>query len=226
MADPDALTRDLGERWTVPDLFYKPYPANHFTHAAIDCALALRSRVDVAAIEEIVVGVAGPTLRTIAEPRESKAKPATGYQAQFSGPFTVAAAFVGGSGLGLGFDDVSDERVADRRCLALAARVRCVADPRCDEIFPHQFPATMKVRLADGTELEHAVLANRGGPANPLTPAELQRKFDDNAGRAGFGAAARRVAEALGRLDRQSSLAFLGSLAGGVSPQADGVSGG
>ena len=30
-------------KWAVPGIFFKPYPANHFTHAAIDAAAALRA---------------------------------------------------------------------------------------------------------------------------------------------------------------------------------------
>ena len=41
--DPAAITGGLGETWLVPDIFFKPYPANHFTHAAIDAAIELRS---------------------------------------------------------------------------------------------------------------------------------------------------------------------------------------
>ena len=32
----------LGDRWEAASIFYKPYPANHFTHTAIDAAIRLR----------------------------------------------------------------------------------------------------------------------------------------------------------------------------------------
>ena len=35
---PSAVIDGLGETWAVPDIFFKPYPANHFTHAAVDAA--------------------------------------------------------------------------------------------------------------------------------------------------------------------------------------------
>ena len=41
-ADAEALTRGLGEQWEVTRTFFKPYPANHFTHAGIDAAISLR----------------------------------------------------------------------------------------------------------------------------------------------------------------------------------------
>ena len=36
--NPAAISDGLGEEWAVPDIFFKPYPANHFTHTAIDAA--------------------------------------------------------------------------------------------------------------------------------------------------------------------------------------------
>jgi 2-methylcitrate dehydratase PrpD len=183
-ADAGAVVAGLGEQWELPGIFFKPYPCNHFTHAGIDAALELRSR-DIHAddVEDIELGVPTPVLRTIAQPPEDKARPESGYHAAFSGPYTVAAALTGGGGLGLGHDDFTDDAAADEARLALAARVRCVADERCDEIFPEQFPAVLRVRTRDGARHEARVDVNRGGPGNPLSADELAAKFGMNARR-------------------------------------------
>jgi 2-methylcitrate dehydratase PrpD len=180
---PDEILRGLGEEWCIPGIFYKPYPANHFTHAGIDAALRLRKRVDLGRIESLTLGVATPTVRTIGEPREEKARPRSGYHAQFSGPFTVAAALIGGGGLGVDLADFTDAHARDERYLSLAAKVTVIADPECDAIFPNQFPAVLRARLHDGTVLEEKVLANRGGPDHPLSREELMVKFLGNATR-------------------------------------------
>jgi 2-methylcitrate dehydratase PrpD len=213
----------LGEYWCIPDVFYKPYPANHFTHAGIDAALRLRERfrtegVALDEIAEIELGVASPTLRTIAQPPEAKARPHSGYHAQFSGPFTVAAALLGeGGGLGLWLDDFTDARVQDERYLALAAKVRCVADPECDAIFPNQFPAVLKLRLRDGREFCEKVLANRGGPGNPLSTEELKLKFSVNAQRCLSAEAADALAAAIMKLEEANLSALLRQT---IPPQA------
>jgi 2-methylcitrate dehydratase PrpD len=183
-ADAEALTRELGEQWELLRIFFKPYPANHFTHAGIDAAITLREEgLDIEELEEIELGVASPVLRTIARPEDEKARPKTGYAAQFSGPFTVATALVGGGGLGVSLDDFTDEDVEDPVKLDLASRVRCVADEECDSIFPNQFPAVLRVRLKNGEVRESRVSHNRGGPENPLSDEELEVKFRTNAGR-------------------------------------------
>lgn len=183
-ADAAAITAGLGEEWELPRVFFKPYPANHFTHAGIDAAIRLRQQgLDPDDVNELELGVAAPTLRTIAQPEDEKAKPKTGYAAQFSGPFTVATALLGGGGLGVSLDDFTDEAVRDPRKLDLASRVRCVADEECTRTFPNQFPAVLRARLNSGEEREARIPHNRGGPENPLSDGELETKFRDNAGR-------------------------------------------
>lgn len=200
--DPAPLRDGLGVEWEIPRIFFKPYPCNHFTHAGIDAAMALRARgvrpEDIAAIE---LGVAGPTVRTIGEPIDAKRAPDTGYKAQFSGPYTVVAALFGGGGLGLGLDDFTDELARDPARRALMARVTVVADDTCDTIFPNQFPAVVRVRMNDGVELVERIDANRGGPDRPLRDDELAVKFRDNARRAIPDGVASEIAERVMRLD-------------------------
>lgn len=205
--NPAEILEGLGESWSVPDIFFKPYPTNHFTHGGIDAAIALRARVDVSAIVDIELGVAAPTLRTIAQPEDVKARPATGYAAQFSGPFTVAVALVGGRGLGVALDDFSDERVRDPLLLDLAGKVRCVPEPRCDSIFPNQFPAVLRIATKDGSRFEHWVLENRGGPGNPLTQEEIRQKFMSNVQDLMPSAEAESLVRGLGHLEEAQSIA-------------------
>ncbi|GAA4055119.1 hypothetical protein GCM10022214_02770 [Actinomadura miaoliensis] len=182
--DLDALTAGLDEHWELPGIFFKPYPCNHFTHAGIYAVLRMRARgLGPADIDGIELGALAPVLRTIGEPHEEKARPKSGYHAAFSGPYTVAAALLGGGGLGVFHEDFTDEAAADPGRLALAAKVRCVPHARCDEIFTHQFPAVLRVRTRSGSVLEERVDANRGGPGNPLSVEELATKFRLNASR-------------------------------------------
>lgn len=213
------LTDGLGDTWCLPGIFYKPYPANHFTHAGIDAAIRLRPDLTLAEVEDIELGVPTPTVRTIGEPRDLKARPQSGYHAQFSGPFAVAAALLGGGGLGLSLEDFSDAHVQDPRYLDLAARVRVVPSAECDAIFPNQFPAVLRVRQRDGRTHEARVLVNRGGPDNPLSVDELKVKFLANAGRVVPASTAAGLADAIiGMTDRPLS-DVLGAFA--TAPAAD-----
>lgn len=213
--DASEITRQLGVDWSVPDIFFKPYPANHFTHGTIDAAIQLRAEGLLPHdIESIEVGVATPTVRTIGEPLDVKQAPTTGYMAQFSAPFTVAAALTGGSGLGLGLNDFTDERAQDPALRELMSKVTVVADSECDAIFPHQFPAVLRVRTTDGREIVKKVLTNRGGPGRPLSFGELATKFNDNASRVLDDTAIESIRSAVAHMDNLTDLSPL--LGGGL----------
>ena len=182
--DLDVLAGDLGNRWEIADLRYKPYPSNYYTQAGVDAALALRDRgLRAADVASLRLGVALPMLHTMGEPTEVKQRPADGYAAKFSGPYTLACALLGGSGLGLGLDDFRDQLVRDPERVALMARVEVEADERCDAIFPEHAPAIVDAVTTDGTRWHEEVLTNRGSRQRPLTPDEVAAKFAMNAGR-------------------------------------------
>lgn len=178
------VTDRIGYHWEVPGIFFKPYPANHFTHTALDAAREVRALgVGPEDVTEIVLGVAGATVRTIGEPIGRKRTPETGYQAQFSGPYMVALGLFGGGGLGASLDDFADHLVVDPARRELMAKVSVVADETCDAVFPYQFPAVLTVHTRGGDEHVVRAMANRGGGELPLTDAELATKFRDNASR-------------------------------------------
>ncbi|TIC88074.1 MmgE/PrpD family protein [Nocardioides sp. GY 10113] len=178
---PAEITDGLGTDWAVPGIFFKPYPANHFTHTTVDAGRALAARgLTPDRVASVTVGVASSTVRTIGEPLAVKQAPETGYQAQFSGPYAFAAGLIGGGGLAVGLDDYTDALATDPVRRDLMAKVTVVGDRRCDAIYPHQFPAVVTVVTTDGETLVEEVLTNRGGPARPLSADELGRKFRDN----------------------------------------------
>jgi 2-methylcitrate dehydratase PrpD len=202
----------------VPGIFFKPYPANHFTHAAIDAAIALRAGgLEPWNVESAELGVAAAAVRTIGEPIEVKRAPLTGYMAQFSGPYAVAAGLLGGAGLGMGLADFTDKLARDPERRQLMARVSVVADDSCTQIFPYQFPAVLQVRTTDGRTLRAAVMTTRGGPERPLSPAELRTKFRDNVAGVLPPEAARQTERAAEHLDQLADMsAILRPLAAAV----------
>lgn len=205
--DASAITGGLGERWSIEDIFFKPYPANHFTHAAVDAAAALRrAGVKPDDITSMELGVPAPNLRTIGEPIDVKRKPTTAYMAQFSGPYAVAAGLLGGGGLEVGLDDYSDALAQDPVRRDIMAKVDVVPNAECTEIFPMQFPAVLTAHLIDGRVLVEKVLANRGGNENPLSFEELTKKFRDNAGRVMSAADMTAVEESCRTLENAGSV--------------------
>jgi 2-methylcitrate dehydratase PrpD len=204
---PEWITSELGVRWEVPGIFFKPYPANHFTHTAIDAAAALRQRgVDLANIDHLELGVPDSIVRTIGEPIETKRTPATAYMAQFSGPYAVALGLLGGGGLGAGLADYTDQLANDPTRRALMAKVSVVSNDECTAIFPHQFPSVLRATLSSGEVIEEKALSNLGGNERPLSYEQLAVKFSDNASRQLSASGVQNVEKIVGALETLSTL--------------------
>lgn len=212
--DADALTEGLGSRWEVPGIFFKPYPANHFTHTAVDAGTELRNQgVDPERISSIVLGVPAPVVRTVGEPLERKRRPTTSYEAQFSGPYAVVVGLLGGGGLGATVADYDQALLEDPLRVKLMSLVDVVADDECTARFPHQFPSIVHATTQDGKRFEARVLVNRGGPDRSLTGPELQRKFEDNVAPVLGGDRAGTLAKTLDQLDDSAAVSDLLALA-------------
>lgn len=208
--DLDVVAAGLGDVWSVPSIHFKPYPANHFTHTAIDAAGALRRRgIQASDLTALRLRVPGPVVRTIGEPIERKRHPQTGYEAQFSGPFAVAAGLLGGGGLGVDLEDFTDELARDAQRQSIMELVEVIDDDEMTALFPHEFPAILEATLRDGSIIVERVLANRGGPRRPLTRDELTTKFLGNASRVVAADVAKAVAAGIEQLPRATRVADL-----------------
>lgn len=177
-ADLSLATSGLGEVWELDNVAIKPFPTCHFTHAAIDCALALRDRIgSVDDIQSIQVLVPAETLKTICEPEANKKRPKNDYDTKFSTHVLVATALLKGK---LTLAELEPEVFTNPQVLAIADKVSCAADP--NSAFPKAYSGEVRIRLASsGEELAHREHINRGADERPLSNAEIIAKFEDNA---------------------------------------------
>jgi 2-methylcitrate dehydratase PrpD len=176
-ANFDPLVGDLGQRWVMDSVAFKPYACGTMTQPFIDCAIALaRSGAQPQDIVDIVCNVGEGTVHRLWEPLDVKHRPPTSYAAKFSTPFCMAVGFLDGKA---GFAQFTDARVQDPAAVALASKIRYVIDPH-DE-YPRNFSGHLRARLADGSEREFRQPHMRGGAHAPLAPEEIEAKFMDNA---------------------------------------------
>jgi 2-methylcitrate dehydratase PrpD len=83
-----------------------------------------------------------------------------------------------------GLGQFTDERVADPRVRALAAKVAFVVDP--DNPYPRSFTGHIRATLKDGSVREVRQPHMRGGAHEPLSTADITDKFHDNAAFGGW----------------------------------------
>jgi 2-methylcitrate dehydratase PrpD len=205
-------TAGLGETWELEQVAVKPFPACHFAHGCADAALALRREhnlrpEDIAGVTALVPR---EVIKTICEPAANKLRPVSDYDAKFSLPYIVAASLVRGR---FGLAELEDEALHDEAILALAARVGYDADPASP--FPRAYSGEVVVTTRDGRELRHREHVNRGAAERPLSNAEIEAKYLDNAQRAVSRERAERIRDALLSLPQAADVREVAPLLGG-----------
>ena len=197
VADLSALTEALGERWHVPEVAVKLYPSCHF--AFVDASLELMraeslTADDVAAVTCLIHRDAVPV---VCEPRPSKLRPQTDYEAKFSLPFVVAATIERGR---FSLNELRDEALRDPRILALAERVTSRDDAR--SAYPQAYSGEVIVHTTAGRELRHREQINRGAAERPIGAADVIEKFMANTELAAIAIAdARRIVDGVLAID-------------------------
>jgi 2-methylcitrate dehydratase PrpD len=129
--------------------------------------------------------------------------------AKFSLPFAVATSIVHG---GIGLDAFRDEARRNPAVQDLARRVTVREDPALTAMLPGLRPARLRVTLADGHVLSAEVLTNRGDTEDPYGPQDVTGKFFELAGPTFGTEGARRIADAVGALDRTDATTLLALL--------------
>ena len=182
--DAQRATADLGTRFEIDRLSFKPYPTCRLTHPAISAALRLRAELGDAVHQaeriELIIGPQAYDVvgRAVAE----RLAPATRIAAQFSVYWCVAATLVHGE---LTPRQLVEEIPPSARMRACIARIECRADPAAAQrdvggcmLRAHGPFGTREAREANA----------KGHPDNPLSNDELLAKFKSNVRLAGVTA--------------------------------------
>jgi 2-methylcitrate dehydratase PrpD len=193
--DYDPLEQDLGRKWLMEQIAFKPYACGTMTQPFVDCAIELAEQgVASGDIETITCEVGEGTVHRLWEPLASKHRPPTPYAAKFSTPYCMAVGFFDRRA---GFAQFTESRVGDPAVLALASKIRYSINPR-DE-YPRNFTGHLRATLKDGSQREIRRPHMRGGVHAPLSSEELEAKFLDNAV---YGGWSRERGERFRRLSR------------------------
>jgi 2-methylcitrate dehydratase PrpD len=183
--DPAALRAGLGVRYELTALSYKPYPCCRFNHTAIDAALAIARQpgFDPARIDRIAVGVNKQAYEAVCTPPEIRLRPKTVVQAQFSIPFSIAAALLDGQ---VSLRHFTDEGLRRADILALAAKVECDVDAAIERDWSRTIsPAALRVQSGN-VAFQQRIDIPRGHPDAPMTPDDAALKLRDCIGFGGL----------------------------------------
>lgn len=204
--DFGAVTDELGGRWEIRSVMYKPYPCGVVLNPVIDACLRLRTdpALDVSKIERIEL-VGHPLLRA----RTDRPGVATGRQSQVSAQHAVGVALTTGRA---GMREFSDTAVADPAIQALGRKLRFIDDETLsiDAI-------RMTVLLEGGRRLEASIDHALGSLKNPMSDRALEEKLRELCRAGGSGCDPAPLIDALWGLDRAADAGVLLKLAAGRS---------
>lgn len=134
---------DLGSKYQVMDLYFKPYPCCRWAHPAIDACIGVMRKHQLVSknIERIII----KTFRRAT--LLSKIEPKTADEAQYNIAYPVATAVVYGD---FGINHVMKESLSDPEILAMMKKLSFEVDAELDEAFPVKRICRAEIYTKDG----------------------------------------------------------------------------
>jgi 2-methylcitrate dehydratase PrpD len=204
--DISSVVAKLGEQWHFEHLSLKPLPSCYFNLPLINATLAVVAKHDIkpSSIRSIRVLLPRAGVDTVCEPRAAKYAPGDIASAQFSAYYNVASAALRRR---LTLDDLQPAALSDPQVLALARNVSYGIDT--ESSFPRHYTGAVEVTTTDGQILTEREDVNRGSRELPLTAAEVEAKFMDNALRVLARPRAEALRDALAAIDQLADVSAL-----------------
>lgn len=134
---------DLGQKYQVMDLYFKPYPCCRWAHPAIDACLELITKHNIACDD-----IKKVTIHTFKRATMlSKIVPKTADEAQYNIAYPVASSIIYGD---FGFTQVMEENLNDQRVIEMMNRLEFKVDEALDKRFPAERICRAEIETNDG----------------------------------------------------------------------------
>ena len=161
---------DLGATYEIEKTYFKQYSSCRWAHPALDALTQIlaENRRAAETISEIRVFSFEKAVLM------QRCAPATSMEAVYSIPFAVGCYLVHGE---LGPQQLSENNLHNPEILALARRVKMIADPELTACFPEQCLQRVEVDFNTGETCCSPLVSAKGDPDNPYTEDELIDKF-------------------------------------------------
>ena len=172
----DVLTKGLGDNFLINQCGYKAFPTEALTHQPITAALEVmkENNLDSKEVKEILVETTTRGADILSDP--SKYKPTTKETADHSLPYCIAVAVAKGNVLP---SDFEDDTLRDPFVWSLLDKIKVVANPEIDNLFPKVKRAIVTIKTSKGVFKKQEDFA-KGQPERPLSEEELISKFKAN----------------------------------------------
>jgi 2-methylcitrate dehydratase PrpD len=175
--DWDRMTKDLGKTYEVIDnIAIKPYSSCRWQHAALDCVKALKKENGLTPenVESVQVNsFAWVKTHEVYDPADM-------VDAQFSIPYTVSMVLLGEHPGPAWYDP---EMMRSNKVADIMQKVTVETDPDIDRDYFNndQISARVSITTTSGDLFEKYVGIPSGDPRNPISQAEIEDKFRNQA---------------------------------------------
>ena len=168
------LADGLGEKYTIREVYMKPFSSCRQTHGAVEVAQRLIRdyQIHPNQIDKVIV-------RT-----DSLAAKSTGnnytdvssnfVDCQFSTPYAVAAVLLDGKN---DPNQFSKKRINDPAIHELERRITVTGDKDLDALYPEKRPTIVEIYMRGGKTYTDRVDFPKGDSRNPMTEEEIKEKF-------------------------------------------------
>ena len=199
----EELTKGLGSEFLITNCSYKAFPTEALTHQPISAALTVCRDHDIAydQVAELLVETTTRGADILSDP--SKYNPETKETADHSLPYVIAAAVVDGHVLPESF---SDAKLKDPHIREVLPKIKVVADPEIDDLFPRIKRARVTITTTEGQSYTAQTDVAKGDPADPMSDEDIVAKFRANSQGVLSSKRMDEVIEATWQLDKLSSV--------------------
>ena len=195
----DIMLDGLGSEFLITDCGCKAFPTEALTHQPITAVLELMSEndIDPHTVTEVLIKTTARGADILSDP--SKYEPRTKETADHSLPYCIAVAVTKGNVLP---SDFTEEALTDPFVWETLPKIKVVADPEIDAMFPGVKRAIVTITTDDGKTFTKQADHAKGRAENPLSDDELVAKFRANASHAMTDGAMDKVVNATFALDQ------------------------
>ena len=194
--------------WKIEGTYFKHLPVGYGIQLPVAIALRARKDIMVECIDSICVHV---DKRAVVDRalHPNLWNPASRETADHSAPYLIAAALVDGV---IDEQTFAPERYRDPALLSLVEKITIVEDPRYTASFPGTIECRFEITLNSGAVVTIHDQNPKGHPANPMSDAELETKFQAQTDRVLSSRQSRALIDAVWNLEDLADLGKLFSL--------------
>lgn len=212
--DAKKILSNLGNEYTIENVYFKPYACCRWIHSAIDALLIMMELNDLKSEDITRIDV---FLFKRALMLTNQTCPETIEGAQYSVQYAMAIAAVKGKEK---LAPLDPDLIGQKKIISFAEKIRLYEDEELTRSFPAFAPARVVLHSTKG-KFEKFVKAALGDPSNPMDLNKIQKKLSQIAGQRSNSDISEKIMNAVNGLDKNNLdplLSILGARPDSGSP--------